>query len=46
MTEDHEKLWFDFLCHVTSTRGRFGCREERVWPCTIGMNKKGGMNDE
>jgi hypothetical protein len=45
-TEDREKLRFDFLRHVTSTRGRFGCKEERVWPCTIGMNEKGGMNDE
>jgi hypothetical protein len=45
-TEDREKLWFDFLRHVSSTRGRFGCEEERVWPCMIGLNKKGGMNDE
>ena len=46
MTEEHEKLRFDFLHHVSSTRGRFGCEEERVWPCTIGMNEKGGMDDE
>ncbi len=46
MTEDREKLWLDFLCHVSSTRGRFGCEEERVWPCMIGLNKKGGMNNE
>ncbi len=45
-SEDREKLRFDFLRHVSSTRGRFGCEEERVWPCTIGMNEKGGMNDE
>jgi hypothetical protein len=45
-TEDCEKLRFDFLRHVSSTRGRFACEEERVWPCTIGLNEKGGMNDE
>ena len=45
-TEDREKLRFDFLHHVSSTRGRFGCEEERVWPYTIGLNEKGGMNDE
>jgi hypothetical protein len=45
-SEDCEKLWFDFLRHVSSTRGRFGCEEERVWPCTIGMNENCGMNDE
>ena len=27
------------------THGRFGCAEERIWPCTIGMNEKGGMPD-
>jgi len=31
-TEDREKLRFNFLRHVSSTRGRFGCEEERVWP--------------
>jgi hypothetical protein len=45
MTEEREKLRFDFLHHVSSTRGRFGCEEERVWPCTIGLNEKGGMNN-
>ena len=45
-TKDREKLWFDFLRHVSSTHGRFGCEEERVWPCMIGLNEKGGMNDE
>ncbi len=45
-TKDCEKLRFDFLRHISSTRGRFGCEEERVWPCTIGMNEKGGMNDD
>jgi hypothetical protein len=45
-TKDREKIRFDFLHHVSSTRGRFGCKEERVWPCTIGLNEKGSMNDE
>jgi hypothetical protein len=44
--EEREKLRFNFLRHVRSTRGRFGYGEERVWPCTIGLNEKGGMNDE
>jgi hypothetical protein len=46
MTEDREKLRFNFLRYVSSTRGRFSCKEERVWSCTIGLNEKGGMNDE
>ncbi len=44
--EEREKLRFEFLTHVCNTRSRFGCDEERVWPCTIGLNEKGSMNDE
>ena len=43
--EECEKLRFEFLTHFCSTHGRFGCDEERVWPCTIKMNKRGGMTD-
>jgi hypothetical protein len=43
--EEREKIRFEFLTHTLDTRGRFGCAEERIWPCTIGMNKKGGMTD-
>ncbi len=28
------------------TQGRFGCEEERSWPATIGMNKKGTMMED
>jgi hypothetical protein len=44
--EEREKIRFEFLTHTLDTRGRFGCAEERIWPCTIGMNKKGGMTDD
>jgi hypothetical protein len=44
--EERKKLPFEFLTHVCNTRGRFGCDEEWVWPCTIGLNETGGMNDE
>jgi len=44
--EEREKIWFEFLTHTMDTRGRFGCAEERIWPCTIGMNEKGGMTDD
>ena len=43
--EEREKVWYKFLTHILDTRGRFGCEEERSWPCTIGMNEKGGMTD-
>jgi hypothetical protein len=36
--EERKNLWFKFLMHVCDTRGRFGCDEEWVWPCTIGCS--------
>ena len=36
----------DFIRHFMKTRGRFGCKEVREWPAIIGMNEKGGMNDD
>ena len=45
MAEEREKIRSEFLTHTLDTRGRFGCAEERIWPCTIGMNEKGGMSD-
>jgi len=32
--------------HVLNTHGRFGCEDKKEWPCRIGMNEKGSMNDE
>jgi hypothetical protein len=45
MAVEREKLRADFVQHFMKTCGRFGCKEVREWPATIGMNKKGGMND-
>ena len=46
MVEEREKVRYKFLTHILDTQGRFGCAEERSWPCTIGMNEKGGMTDK
>jgi hypothetical protein len=43
--KEREKIRFEFLTHTLDTPGRFGCAEERIWPCTIGMNEKGVMTD-
>jgi hypothetical protein len=45
MSDEREKMHFEFLTHVCYTWGTFGCDKERSWPCTIGMNKMGGMRD-
>ncbi len=44
--KERKKLRFKFLRHACNTLGRFGCNEERVWSCTIGLNEKGGMNNK
>jgi hypothetical protein len=41
-----EKVRVNFLRHFMNSQRRFGCEEVREWLATIGMNKKGGMNDE
>ena len=45
MAEEREKIWYEFLTHILDTPGKFGFTKERSWPCTIRMNKKGGMTD-
>ena len=44
--EEREKIRFEFLTQTLDTCGRFGCAEEMIWPCTIGMNKKNGMTED
>ncbi len=46
MAVEPEKLRVNFVHHFMKTCGRFGCKEVKEWPATIGMNKKGGMNDD
>jgi len=43
---EREKLHYDFCFHLKNNRGQFGHDKVREWPCGIGMNEKGGMNDE
>ncbi len=43
--EEREKVRYKFLTHISDTSGKFGCTEERSWPCTIRMNEEGGMTD-
>ena len=41
-----ERLRTALITSIPSIRGKFGNTEERLWPVTIGMNAKGGMDDE
>jgi len=44
--DQRRKFKHDFLRFQQNTFGKFGTPERRTWPCTIGMNEKGGMNDK
>ena len=33
-------------CIANSSSVKFGTDEEKDWPCTYGMNEKGGMGEE
>ena len=44
-SEDNMRIRNDMLQWIPNTVGKFGCEKEKQWPCTIGMNEKGGMDD-
>jgi hypothetical protein len=46
MAVEREKVRDNFIRHFLNTCSRFGCKEVREWQATIGMNKKGGMNND
>ena len=43
-TEDGRKLQFEFFKHIWYICGKFRRAEAKDFPCTVGMNEKGGMN--
>ena len=46
-TDEQKKLRNEMLTYLPTIVGKFGCGEVREdWPITIGMNAKGGMDDE
>jgi hypothetical protein len=44
MTEDGMRISSDFIKDMKLTLGKFGHDERKEFPCTYGMNTKGGMN--
>jgi hypothetical protein len=44
MTEDGMRISSDFIKDMKLTLGKFGHNELKEFPCTYGMNTKGGMN--
>ena len=43
-TDEHAIIKLEVMKWMKNVRGRFGNGEERVWPVTLGMNKKGVMD--
>ena len=44
-TLEGQKPRYDMVNFMKDVRGKFGCNKEKSWPCTFGMNAKGGMDD-
>jgi hypothetical protein len=44
--QEREKLRTDVALHMPNIRARFGHADIVLYPCTFGVNKKGGMNTE
>jgi len=44
-TPEGQKLYYDMVRFMKNLVGKFGCKKEKSWPCTFGMNAKGGMDD-
>jgi hypothetical protein len=42
---ERERIQVGFLTHIQSTCRQFGFEEERVFPATIGMNKRERMTN-
>jgi hypothetical protein len=43
---ERERIQVNSSMHIQSMHGQFGFEEERVFPATIVMNKKGGMTND
>jgi hypothetical protein len=46
VTEDGMRISSDFIKDMKLTLGKFGNKERKEFPCTYGMNTKGGMNSK
>ena len=45
-SEDNMRIHNNMLQWISNAVRKFGCQEEKQWPCTIGMNEKGEINDK
>ena len=45
-TDEGKQVWNDCIRYMQRTIGNFGLGEEKSLPVSIGMNEKGGMDEE
>ena len=43
---DTMKMRRETVIYMHDVRGKFGNEENKIWPVTLGMNEKGGMDDD
>ena len=43
-SEGTERIRLDVAKFMMGVRGKFGCETTQTWPCSIGLNEKGGMD--
>ncbi len=44
-SDERQRIRTEVDRYTVKVKGKFGCPEERLWPCTIAMNEKGGMDE-
>ena len=45
-SSERERIRLETCEHMLNVRGQFGFNSEQVFPTTLGMNDKGGMENE
>eukprot|EP00984_Skeletonema_dohrnii_P018305 scaffold8528_cov85-Skeletonema_dohrnii-CCMP3373.AAC.1 len=45
-SDERERIRSEVDRFTVKVKGKFGCAEEKEWPCTIAMNEKGGMDEK
>ncbi len=45
-SEDRERIRLETVKYLKGIRGKFGYDNDQIFPCTLGLNEKGGMDRE
>jgi hypothetical protein len=45
-TDEAKAIRIEMICYMLDVRGTFGYEDEQSFPLSLGLNKKGGMDDD